>query len=401
MMTTRHEGAVVVRAPHAIAALPTGTVIDDFDVEAVMGADDTQIHYLARDRHLLRQVAIREYAPANDAQRPSGTMSIKPTSEAYGPGLSCFLCGARALARFYDPGIIRVFGVIEAHGTAYLVTEHDPGSPLHVVIERSGPLDATRVTAVAVHTLQALQTLHAADLLHLDISPASLLLRETGQPMFVHIGQAGAPDDQHDTTVELSVSGFAPIEQSSRISPLGAWSDLYSLGCTLFQCMTGGPPPSAAKRSAVIASGGADPVDTRLATLIAGYGPGLIGAVEWMMRLDPVERPRTAAAVLAGLRPVRPAPVARAMPPAAVSSPVMTSPTPGGLAASPAVEPAFDPGSAALLDISARLAEFLGPIAGVLVKKAARDAPSRDALLARLADELASDDERRSFLNSL
>ncbi|MGE0711348.1 MAG: protein kinase [Planctomycetota bacterium] len=153
-----------------------------------------------------------------------------------------------ALARLSTPGIVRVLGSAEdeALGLPCLIMEHVEGAPLLGDGERLPPREAARLARdVAV----ALAEVHAAGLVHRDVKPANVLVRPSGAVVLVDFGVVkdtrGGPD------VGLTASGAAPVGTLPYMSPeqLGLIAqepdtrcDVYGLGATLYQCLTGAVP---------------------------------------------------------------------------------------------------------------------------------------------------------------
>ena len=106
-------------------ALAKGAVVgEDYEIERVLGAGGFGITYLARDKSLGIQVAIKEYFPASLAFRDAGA-TVAASSDAdrdsYDWGLERFLAEARTLARLRHPNIVRVSRYFKENGTAYMV----------------------------------------------------------------------------------------------------------------------------------------------------------------------------------------------------------------------------------------------------------------------------------------
>ena len=110
--------------------LPVGTRLEKFEFERELGAGGFGVTYLAYDRSLDRRVAIKEYLPHDWAsRRPDGAVGPRSASqeEVYSWGFDRFLQEARILAKLRHPNVVQVHEVIEARGTAYMVTEYVDG----------------------------------------------------------------------------------------------------------------------------------------------------------------------------------------------------------------------------------------------------------------------------------
>ena len=124
-------------------ALPRGYELAEYTIEAVLGHGGFGVTYLARDRQLGTQVAIKEYLPHDIARRKGQTDVIAQADDetvvTYRVGLREFLKEGQALARFKHENIVRVLRFIEANGTAYMVMEYEKGESLSQYLHRDGP----------------------------------------------------------------------------------------------------------------------------------------------------------------------------------------------------------------------------------------------------------------------
>ena len=128
-------------------ALGPGVRIEEFEIVRELGAGGFGITYLARDLQLDRAVAVKEYLPQDwGTRRFDGTIGPRSSSvEAdYQWGLERFLEEARVLARLNHANIVRVYRVIEASGTAYLVMEYIEGRSLADELRVAGRLGEAR-----------------------------------------------------------------------------------------------------------------------------------------------------------------------------------------------------------------------------------------------------------------
>ena len=171
-------------------ALPTGYQLAEYVIETILGHGGFGITYLAKDVQLGTQVAIKEYLPQDFALR-KGATTIVPNPEGntvvtYQCGLKEFLREGQALARFKHSNIVRVLRFIEANGTAYMVMEYEKGTSLSQHLKGNGArLDEAKLLRIFLPIMNGLQAVHEAGMLHLDIKPENIYLREDGTPMKV------------------------------------------------------------------------------------------------------------------------------------------------------------------------------------------------------------------------
>jgi serine/threonine protein kinase len=390
-------------------ALLPGTVIDSFRVESVLGVGGFGITYRARDLSLEREVALKEYFPSGLAARKAQDTTLEPCTrsdhEPFSYGLKRFLDEARTLAMFQDRNIVRVNSFLEANGTAYLVMDYEDGRTLADVLRQLGRLRRKQALAVVVHILRGLRAVHAKRVLHRDIKPANVFIRRSGPPLLLDFGAARQALERRagDVTVMLT-PGYAPIEQYGGDERLGPWSDIYALGATAYHGVTGRAPRASTQRVTMVHDGKPDPVQVAVDMLADELGPTLARALSWMLQLNANDRPQSADELLELLLPgradtsLRPAEAGAAPASSAfkTTAPSGSSEGPEPSGASPAA--AFE--REQLEAAEHRLAEFLGPIAKILVERAAGSASSVEELYRSLAEELDDDEERRRFLSS-
>ncbi len=233
--------------------LPAGASIGEFRIAREIGAGGFGITYLAMDETLAREVALKEYLPAEwGTRRADGTIGPRSSAmaDAYTWGLQRFMDEARALARMNAPGIVRVHRVIEAAGTAYIVMEYVKGDSLADALQRWGPLTDTAVRALLVALADGLATVHAAGLLHRDIKPQNIMLRAAdGNLVLIDFGAARQQVGRQSRPLTAVLTpGYAPMEQYSPHGRQGPWTDIYALGAVAYQAATGRVPDDAPGR---------------------------------------------------------------------------------------------------------------------------------------------------------
>lgn len=271
-------------------ALPPATALNEYRLSSVLGAGAFGVTYLARDTHLERDVAIKEYLPADLAVRALDG-SVVPVSTDHGYdyqwGRDRFLLEARTLARFSHPNIVRVNRYFEANGTAYMVMDYERGMSLAQML-KSGPApDLARLCGMLLPLLDGLEAVHAAGFLHRDIKPANVFIRENGAPVLLDFGAARqALGGSTRTLTAVLTPGYAPLEQYSNAGHQGPWSDIYALGAVAYRALTGENPPDAVSRMRH------DIVPERLGAARGRAGEALGGAIAWALTLDEKLRPQ-------------------------------------------------------------------------------------------------------------
>ena len=155
-------------------------------------------------------------------------------------GARAFVREASLLVHLDHPGIVRVLDAFEAYGTFFIVMPWIEGATLREHIDRHSTLAPERVLQIAEETLDALAVLHAAGLVHRDVKPSNLLIRPSGRVVLIDLGIACQRDSSGTRQLVGSPSYCSPEQILGR--PVDGRSDVYSLGCTLYELVFGRPP---------------------------------------------------------------------------------------------------------------------------------------------------------------
>lgn len=272
-------------------ALPTGSTLVEYQVEAVLGVGGFGITYLCRDTHLDKQVAIKEYFPTDLVVRAldGGVVALNPECEEhYRLGLQRFVHEARTLAKFSHPHIVRVNRFFETNATGYMVMDYEDGQSLHQSLRNGTSFDESRITMLLAPLLDGLKAVHNAGFLHRDIKPSNIFLRTNGTPVLLDFGSARQVTASATKALTSIVTpGFAPLEQYTADGKQGPWTDLYAMGGVLFRVISGENPPDAVSRLK------ADTVPGKLALLKGRVSMSSLRAIEWAMVLDESNRPQS------------------------------------------------------------------------------------------------------------
>ncbi len=275
----------------ANCALPPGFQLDQYRIERQLSLGGFSIVYLALDE-AGTPVAIKEYLPNSLALRKEGETEPQVSEEhrpAFRYGMKCFFEEGRSLAKLMHPNVVRVLNFFRANGTVYMVMQFERGRTLHDYIHRHrGELKERFIRAVFARMLNGLREVHAHKLLHLDIKPSNIYLRTDGTPVLLDFGAARQTLMVEEPILKpMYTPGFASPEQYGDREGLGPWSDIYSVGASLYACIVGSAPPRADERSKQDSL-------SPLSKLQGGrYSAQLLGLVDWCLHLDPLERPQS------------------------------------------------------------------------------------------------------------
>ena len=273
--------------------LPAGYVLNGYRIEKPLSSGGFSIVYLARDEKDV-PYAIKEYLPSTMPLRNDG-VEVKITDDAnlslFRHGLKCFFEEGRALAMISHPNVVRVENFFRANETCYMVMQYVRGRTLQFHIQRNRhEFTEAFIRRTFTHLMNGLREVHARKLLHLDIKPANIFVSMEGRPVLLDFGAARITLSEEMMKLKpMYTAGFAAPEHY-RFKPeeLGPWSDIYSVGATIYTCIAGTPPQAGDVREE---KDRMIPLRT-LAT--QHYSDDLYDIVDSCLAVDHLKRPQTA-----------------------------------------------------------------------------------------------------------
>src|SRR5918995_2232399 len=232
--------------------LPEGTALQKYRILRLLAAGGFSFVYLAHDEKEV-PVAIKEYLPSTLALRVNGAPHAQLLADdlaKFRYGMKCFFEEAGALARLTHPNVMRVLDFFRANETVYLVMRYERGRTLQEHIQsRRGTVEELWVRNTFAQLLDGLREVHKNKLLHLDIKPANVYLRDDGTPLLIDFGAARQMLSAEGMKLPPTYTpGFAPPEMHLDRQRLGPWSDIYSVGATMYACFAGAAPQPANSR---------------------------------------------------------------------------------------------------------------------------------------------------------
>jgi serine/threonine protein kinase len=280
-------------------ALPPGYELEGYRIARQLSVGGFSIVYLAHDA-AGTPVAIKEYMPNALALRAEGAIapSIPPQHQAdFNHGLKLFFEEGRALTGLDHPNVVRVLNFFRANETVYLVMRYEVGHTLRDHFrQHRGRLAEAFMRQMFSGMLDGLGEVHGCGLLHLDIKPANIWLRDDGSPVLLDFGAAryavdiGPPEPR-----AMYTPGYAAPEQYHGKFTLGPWTDIYAVGACMYAALAGTAPQAADER---LVDDQLQPARQRWGM---DYSPRLLATIDECLRLDPPRRPQHARALQASL----------------------------------------------------------------------------------------------------
>ncbi len=202
---------------------------------------------------------------------------------------------AALLRGIRDPNIVAVYGVAEVEGTSLLLLELVEGPTLAQLIAREAPLGEARLARLAAGVARGLARAHAAGVIHRDLKPANILVAAGDHAKIADFGMARATSLAGVDRSALTVLGTPDYMAPESLDPLAVdvRSDLYALGCILYELACGRPPYTGATAFGVIEAHRRAPIPG----LPDSFSAPLRALVESLLAKSPADRPQAAAQV--------------------------------------------------------------------------------------------------------
>lgn len=227
-------------------------------------------------------------------------VALKVLSEdvANDPELSAlFIQEAKAAGELSHPNIVRVYDVNVIDGVLFYVMEYMAHGSVEDLLRREGKLPVDRALLIALQAVQGIEYAEHEKLVHRDIKPANLMVHESGSVKIGDLGIAVRLADRKPQSRAGAISGsphyMAPEQALGRA--IDSKADIYALGATLFQLLTGSPPfRGQSLKEILFAHIRTDPPELR--KLVPEAPEALSVLLKSLLAKDPVRRPGGAAA---------------------------------------------------------------------------------------------------------
>ena len=193
-----------------------------------------------------------------------------------------------ALAKINHENIVRVTNFFRENNTVYMVMQYERGRSMQAsILAETEPVSEQFVRRVFGELLNGLREVHSQKLLHLDIKPANIYIRLDGSPVLLDFGSARQTLSEAQSKLPASfTSGFAPPEQYYDRKKLGPWSDIYSIGASMYSCLSRAAPIAANKRIKK------DFLPSAFSIGEGIYSPELLAIIDSCLQLDYLDRPQ-------------------------------------------------------------------------------------------------------------
>lgn len=201
-----------------------------YEVHRVLGEGAMAAVYLAEDKQLGRQVAIK-------------IPKFEPNDQA---GMRRFFREARTMATLRHPHLCPIYDVGEIEGVHYFTMAYIEGGTLADRIESDGAMPSRRVAVLVARIASALHAAHQTGTVHRDLKPANIMIDQNNEPVVMDFGLAGLADAESNLTRSGEMIGtpayMSPEQIIGNLDAIGPTSDVYSLGAIMYEMLTGELP---------------------------------------------------------------------------------------------------------------------------------------------------------------
>lgn len=288
--------------------LKVGTILRGiYRIDSYLSSGGFGNTYVATNIEFDERVAIKEFFMKGVTQRDDNqttvSVSNSENTNSFLEQKEKFKKEARRIRQLKNEHIVSVHDLFEENGTAYYVMDYVDGENLSDRLKRKGrPMTEFEVNLILPQVLDALKAIHDADIWHLDLKPANIMVDKRGRVKLIDFGaskQLNVQKGGATTTTAISyTNGYAPREQMEQnYDKFGPWTDIYALGATLYNLLTNKRPPLPTDIDDDMSE------DKHVALPFPENVGGLKFLVHQMMKTNRLQRPQSIDAIISAEKP--------------------------------------------------------------------------------------------------
>ena len=234
--------------------LPFSLVARKYIVGHALGRGGFGITYIGLNMMLSKRVAIKEYFPQDISRRSADGINVQASSPEtagqFEEGKRKALEEARIIARVQNvSNVVGVYDCFSRNNTVYIIMEYLEGETFASRVGRKGPRKWKEIWPELRPVGVALGQLHRLKLIHRDISPDNIMIRnDTGENILLDFGAASGIVAKGQTRASVLKDGYAATEMYQEQAEINGRADEYAWSATLWYILTGQRPPSAQQR---------------------------------------------------------------------------------------------------------------------------------------------------------
>lgn len=235
-----------------------------YRIDRVLGQGGFGITYLAVQTSLQRYVAIKELfiggsgQAINDRRGNLVVVTNTANQQSFNQQKAKFKKEALRLANLNHPNLVKVHEFFEENGTAYFVMDYIDGESLRTKLNKDGVLSESLVMKYMMQIFPALEVAHKQNIWHLDIKPENIMVDKYGHAYLIDFGASKHIERSGTLTTSLALAytpGYCAPELTDLLNEsdegfaeamreIGPWTDIYSIGATMYNLLTDSIPPS-------------------------------------------------------------------------------------------------------------------------------------------------------------
>ena len=223
-------GETLVESQATLIDRPAPSLSDDYEIVRELGRGGMGVVYLARQKSLGRNVAVKV---------------LRPGEVTFGPLVKRFMDEAKHLARLRHPNIVPIHEVGQAGDEPYFTMDYIEGEPLSAVLARER-LSPTRALAIWRQAAEAVQHAHENGTIHRDLKPGNILVDASGHAFVTDFGLARDLTRESNLTRSGEVMGtpayMSPEQAQGQSELIGEATDVHALGVILYEMLSGQVP---------------------------------------------------------------------------------------------------------------------------------------------------------------
>lgn len=233
---------------------PGSLLCERYLIGEVIDSGGFGIVYKALDLKLSSIIAVKEYFPTSLMCRVPGNLKVSIFSGEraleYQKGIARFLKEAKMMAKFSKNNhIVNVMDYFTENNTAYIVMEYLEGVTLNKYLKaNNNKISVNEALSIIKPVLEGLSALHNKNIFHRDINPRNIMLTVDNNIKIIDFGTASFFDDDSEEIPLVVSDGFAAPEQYTNKVEQGEFTDIYSVGATLYRAIVGETPLVATDR---------------------------------------------------------------------------------------------------------------------------------------------------------
>lgn len=234
-------------------SLPANSVLNDtYKLKEVIATSKLSFVYIAENINEGNQLIIKEFFPNDIALRDIDNKTVvnrlPSTKQKFEALKATFLNEALMMQQINHRNIVKYMDHFKENESIYIVMEYYEGMLLDQYLKDFPVNDRDHLyTSIFLPLIDALRYLHKKGILHRDIKPSNIMIDSEGNPYLLDFGSAifNKNDENHQI---FTSPGYSPLEQYSKVSEQGVYTDIYSLAATFYYSLTDIIPMDSSQR---------------------------------------------------------------------------------------------------------------------------------------------------------